>query len=71
LGFGNEIQRAETDADLKSAYAKIRLVQKEFQKPSAAEDPEEQARLNLDIGRRDSGDRRGLNTWRRYDVAFF
>lgn len=52
LGFGNEIQCAETDQDLQKAYAKIRLVQKEFQQPSAADDPDEQSDLNLDSGRR-------------------
>ena len=52
LGFGNEIQRVETQEELQRAHAKIRLVQKEFQKPSAAEDPEEQSVLNSDSGRR-------------------
>lgn len=52
LGFGNEIERAKTKADLQRAYDKIRLVQKEFQMLSAADDPEEQAELNANYGRR-------------------
>jgi hypothetical protein len=43
LGFGPEIQRAKTKEQLQQAYAKIKLVQKEFQKPSATDDPEEQS----------------------------
>ena len=52
LGFGNEIQSAVADDDLYRAYKKIRLVQKEFQKPSAADNPDEQLSINLASGRR-------------------
>ncbi len=52
LGFGREIQHAETKEQLQQAHAKIRLVQKEFQKPSATDDPEEQSGLDSQYGRR-------------------
>lgn len=41
LGFGREIERARTKADLEAAYKKVQTVQKEFQNISAVEDPEE------------------------------
>jgi hypothetical protein len=52
LGFGYEIERANTKADLERAYEKVRLVQKEFQKESAVDDRKEQALTNRDYGRR-------------------
>jgi len=52
LGFGREIEAAKTKEELEKAYRKIRLVQKEFQKESAVDDPEEQAEMNTNYGRR-------------------
>ncbi len=52
LGFGHEIERAKTKADLQRIYDKVRLVQKEFQLESAVDDPDEQAELNSSYGRR-------------------
>ncbi len=52
LGFGHEVERAQTKADLERAYEKIRLVQEEFQKESAVSDPVEQAEMNAEYGRR-------------------
>lgn len=52
LGFGAEIRTAETETDLRRAYTKIKTVQKEFQKVSAADDPKEQQDMNAVFGRR-------------------
>lgn len=52
LGFGREIESATTKDDLERAYKKVRLVQKEFQIESAAEDADEQRDLNTMYGRR-------------------
>jgi hypothetical protein len=52
LGFGREIEAAKTKEDLEKAYKKVLLVQKEFQKVSAADDPEEQTEVNSTYGRR-------------------
>jgi hypothetical protein len=79
MGFGSEIESARTNEELQRAYAKVRLVQREFQKPSASDRPEEQSRFNLDEGRRVialsdavvvviSPDRRALASFGRYDL---
>ena len=52
LGFGHEIEQATTKEDMERIYKKVRLVQKEFQKVSAADDPDEQNELNDTYGRR-------------------
>lgn len=52
LGFGHEIEKACTKEDLERIYKKVRLVQKEFGKDSAADDPEEQLEINTNFGRR-------------------
>lgn len=52
LGFGREIESAKTKQDLENAYRKVRLVQEEFQMESAVAEPEEQAEINRNFGRR-------------------
>lgn len=52
LGFGHEIEKAQTKQDMENIYHKVRLVQQEFQKESAAEDPEQQIEFNMYYGRR-------------------
>jgi hypothetical protein len=52
LGFRHEIEAAKTKEDLESAYRRVRLVQEEFQMESAVVDPEEQAEMNRNYGRR-------------------
>jgi len=52
LGFGRELERAKTKAELQRAYGKVRFVQREFQMESAAQDADEQRALNRIYGRR-------------------
>jgi hypothetical protein len=52
LGFGHEIERAQSKEDLERLHAKVRLVQAAFQKESAAENPQEQQEFNRQYGRR-------------------
>ncbi len=52
LGFGHEIERAKTKVEIEKIYKKVRLVQKEFGKDTAADDPDEQTMMNRDYGRR-------------------
>lgn len=52
LGFGHEIEAAESKEDLERIYQKVRIVQNVFQKESAADDPEEQSEMNSNYGRR-------------------
>lgn len=52
LGFGHEIERAQSKEDLERLHAKVLLVQAAFQKESAAEDPQEQQEFNRQYGRR-------------------
>lgn len=52
LGFGHEIENAKSEADLERIYQKVKIVQKEFQKESASDDPDEQAEMNSNYGRR-------------------
>lgn len=51
LGFGREIERANSRPELEAIYHKVRIVQKEFQKESAADDPQEQAEANIGFAR--------------------
>ena len=52
LGFGHAIENAKSKEDLERIYQKVRIVQKEFQKESASDDPSEQSEMNSNFGRR-------------------
>ncbi|MFN4806604.1 MAG: hypothetical protein ACK46A_14610 [Akkermansiaceae bacterium] len=52
LGFGHEIENAKSKEDLERIYEKVRIVQKEFQKESASDDPNDQSEMNSNFGRR-------------------
>jgi hypothetical protein len=52
LGFGRELEKAATKADLERAYRKVRRVQQEFEKATASDDVAEQEELNATYGRR-------------------
>src|SRR5437660_10130634 len=52
LGFSNEIVAATTPTALKDAYDKLRYVQKQFEKPCAVDDTEEEETHNTSSGKR-------------------
>lgn len=52
LGFGHEIENAKTRKNLESVYRKVRIVQKEFQKQSAADDPAQMENIHRIYGKR-------------------
>jgi hypothetical protein len=52
LGFGHELEKAKTEADLKLIYAKVRKVQEVFQLANACDESEHQFENNAGYGRR-------------------
>jgi len=52
LGFGHELKKAETEADLKLIYAKVRKVQEAFLLAGACDESEHQFENNAEYGRR-------------------
>lgn len=52
LGFSNKIVAAKTAAELKAIYDEVRTVQRELEKPSAGDNPDEQEGVNSDHGKK-------------------